>query len=349
MGLPVLECFVSVTLTKRVLCLFRVRLRLQQSNQTANDEVELLLRSFVCSGGVNAQRPGPGVDVASAEVGRDMIEFIVLSGTYQVGAALKQPQGAKCSLPFYNRRYPVGKKKDAHVILQVLQIQPGDRGDTRPPLVYAGVRSAVSYLGPDQEKSIGAVILTVWLPKANNKTSKGVFVFMGVVNTGVEDFHVLMTQRIDMKGGYRATAFKKFKTPLMTFFNDFEEAKEDNSVGWGGLQLLYEMAGLDEDDANNGEHGVVSAIKYHAHLAWDNKLPCSAESPSQAGGKKVPLTSGKITPEVEIFNPYNVGAQKPADKRVAFMGCTTRGAGRRGLEKRTNTDASSPPRDKKNR
>ena len=90
----------------------------------------------------------------------------------------------------------------------------------------------------------------------------------------------------------------------------------------------------------------MSAIRDHAHLAWDNKLPCSAESPSQAGAKKVPLTSSKITPEVGIVNPYNFGAQQPAEKRVDAVSCTTRGAGRRGLEKRTNNHASSPPRGK---
>ncbi|CAN0282587.1 unnamed protein product, partial [Ascophyllum nodosum] len=106
----------------------------------------------------------------------------------------------------YNKRYPSGKKKDATVILQVLQLKPADRVDTRPPLVYAGVRSAVTYVGPRLEKSIGAVILTVWLPKATNKTSKGVFVFMGVAHTGVQEFQVLMTKRVDSEGSYRASA-----------------------------------------------------------------------------------------------------------------------------------------------
>ena len=206
-------------------------LPLRQSVPTGDKKLSRLLQRFVCPGGANAPRPGQGVDVASAEVNRSNMESIVLSGTYEVCAAFKQPQEAKCSLLMYNRRYPCGKKKGATVILQVLQLKRADRVDTRSPLVYAGVRPAVAYVGPRLEKSTEAVILTVWLPKATNKMSKGVFVFMGVAHTGVQEFHVLMTIRVDSEGSYRASAFEMVKTPLLTFFNDFEEAKGETSAG----------------------------------------------------------------------------------------------------------------------
>ena len=306
-------------------------LPLNQSVPTGDEKLSRLLQRFVCPGGANAPPPGQGVDVAPAEVNRSNMEFIVLSGTYEVCAAFKQPQGAKCSLLMYNRRYPSGKKKDATVILQVLQLKPADRVDTRPPLVYAGVRSAVTYVGPRLEKTIEAVILTVWLPKATNKTSKGVFVFMGVAHTGVQEFHVLMTKRVDSEGSYRASAFEMVKTPLLTFFNDFEEAREENSAGWGGLQVLYEMMGLEDHEAAGVEHDVVSAIVDHAHLAWDNELKSSAESSSRAGAKDRPKTLPTCAPEVKVVNPYR-GVQDAARNIPDAVGCITRGSGRRGSE-----------------
>ena len=312
-----------------MLLLFPMGLPLRQSVPTGDEKLSRLLRRFVCPGGANALRPGLGVDVASAEVNRANMEFIVLSGTYEVCAAFKQPQGAKCSLLMYNKRYPCGKKKDATVILQVLQLKPADRDDTRPPLVYAGVRFAVTYVGPQLQKSIEAVTLTVWLPKATNKTSKGVSVFMGVVHTGVQEFNVLMTKRLDSEGGYRASVFEMVKSPVLTFFNDFEEAKEENSVGWGGLQVLYEMAGMEDHDADGVEYDVVSNIVDHAHLAWDNELRPSAESPSRASAKDRPKTLPKCAPEVQGVNPYR-GVQNVGRKIPDAVGCITRSAGRQG-------------------
>ena len=268
------------------------------------------------------------------------MEFIVLSGTYEVYAAFKQPQGAKCSLLMYNRRYPCGKKKDATVILQVLQPKPVDRVNTRPPLVYAGVRPTVTYVGPRLEKSIEAAILTVWLPKATNKTTKGVFVFMGVVHTGVQEFQVLLTKRLESEGSYRASTFEMVKTPLLTFFNDFKATKEENSAGWGGLQVLYEMTGLEDHEAAGVEHDVVSAIVDHAHLAWDNELRSSAESSSRASAKDRTKTLPKCAPEVQVVNPYR-GVQDAARKIPDAVGCITRGSGRRGSEKGTK-NLSSP-------
>ena len=141
-----------------------------------------------------------------------------------------------------------------------------------------------------------------------------------------------MTKRLDSEGGYRASAFQMVKTPLFTFFNDFEEAKEENSVGWGGLQVLYEMTGLEDHDVDGVEQDAVSAIVDHAHLAWDNELRSSAEPLSRASAKDRPKTLPKCTPEVQVVNPYG-GVQNAGRKIPDAIGYITRGVERRGSEK----------------